>query len=120
MILKVVEIQGVRCFSQPIRVDLAKDGFTIIYGPNGSGKSTLLAAAMHGLLDVHTSAGAETFLRGQPAVRSGSRLSSNTEVRITGSPSSSSANEWRGSNAKTAAHGWSLTRAGRLTMLSAR
>src|SRR5471030_1288626 len=58
MILKTVEIQGVRCFSQPVRVDLAKDGFTIISGPNGSGKSTLLAAVTRALLDVHTAAGA--------------------------------------------------------------
>jgi chromosome segregation ATPase len=60
MILKTVEIENVRCFSEPVRVELAKEGFTIIAGPNGSGKSTLLEAVTRGLLDVHTStAGAE-------------------------------------------------------------
>ena len=58
MILKTVEIQGVRCFAQPVRVELAKEGFTIIAGPNGSGKSTLLEAVRRGLLDVHTTTGA--------------------------------------------------------------
>jgi hypothetical protein len=28
------EIQGVRCFAQPVCVELAKEGFTIIAGPN--------------------------------------------------------------------------------------
>lgn len=55
MILKTVEIENVRCFSEPIHVELAKDGFTIIAGPNGSGKSTLLEAVRRGLLDLHTS-----------------------------------------------------------------
>jgi chromosome segregation ATPase len=58
MILKTVEIQGVRCFPQSVRVELAKEGFTIIAGPNGSGKSTLLEAVRRGLRDVHTTTGA--------------------------------------------------------------
>jgi ABC-type cobalamin/Fe3+-siderophores transport system ATPase subunit len=58
VIIKTVEIQGVRCFAQPVRVELAKDGFNIIAGPNGSGKSTLLEGVRRGLLDVHTATGA--------------------------------------------------------------
>jgi ABC-type Mn2+/Zn2+ transport system ATPase subunit len=83
MILKTVEIENVRCFSQPVRVELAKEGFTIIAGPNGSGKSTLLDAVTRALLDVHTSRGEAPFPRGTPEGRPGSSASSTTEGRAT-------------------------------------
>lgn len=59
MLLRTIELQGWRCFANPISVGPFTDGLNIVYGPNGSGKSTLLWALARGLFDNH-SVGAKT------------------------------------------------------------
>jgi DNA repair exonuclease SbcCD ATPase subunit len=56
-----VEIEGVRCFGDPVHVVLSKDGINVLAGPNGSGKSTFIEAVRRCLLDLHTSAAASNL-----------------------------------------------------------
>lgn len=53
MLLRKLELQGWRCFADPIAVGPFTDGLNIVHGPNGSGKSTLLWALARGLFDKH-------------------------------------------------------------------
>ena len=61
VILTRVEIEGVRCFGDPVQVLLSKDGINLVAGPNGSGKSTFIEAVRRCLLDLHTSATASNL-----------------------------------------------------------
>jgi DNA repair exonuclease SbcCD ATPase subunit len=58
MILTSVEVQGVRCFLEPQKVDFSSERLNVIGGPNGAGKSTFVEAVRRCLLDSHTSAAA--------------------------------------------------------------
>jgi chromosome segregation ATPase len=58
MIVRSLEVEGVRCFADRVRIDFAPQSFTILSGPNGSGKSTLVEAMRRCLLDAHASTAA--------------------------------------------------------------
>ena len=64
MILRTLELEGWRCFANPITVGPFSDRVNVVHGPNGIGKSTLMWALVRGLLDNHAVGGqAVTSLR---------------------------------------------------------
>jgi predicted ATP-dependent endonuclease of OLD family len=58
MIIRSLQVEGVRCFTEPVRIKFPGEGFTVLSGPNGSGKSTLVEAMRRCLLDNHNAVGA--------------------------------------------------------------
>ncbi len=53
MILRAIEVQGWRCFPDPVRVGRFAEGLTVLHAPNTTGKSTLFEALLRALLDGH-------------------------------------------------------------------
>lgn len=59
MILRVIRVQGWRCFADPVEVGPFVDGLNVLHAPNATGKSTLFEAMLRGLLDGHRVSGRE-------------------------------------------------------------
>ena len=59
MILRVIHVQGWKCFADPIEVGPFADGLNVLHAPNATGKSTLFEAMLRGLLDGHRVTGRE-------------------------------------------------------------
>lgn len=57
MILRVIRVQGWKCFAEPIEVGPFVDGLNVLHAPNATGKSTLFEAMQSGLLDGHRVSG---------------------------------------------------------------
>lgn len=53
MILRSIQVEGWRCFADPIEVGPFGDGINVIHAPNAIGKSTLFEALTRGIFDGH-------------------------------------------------------------------
>lgn len=58
MILRSVELQGCRCFRNPIQVGEFSDGVNLLVGANESGKSTIVEMVARAVFDRHVVGGA--------------------------------------------------------------
>ena len=59
MILRRIQVEGFKCFANPVEVGPFDERLNILFGPNGKGKSTLLAGMTRGLMDTYNLGGAE-------------------------------------------------------------
>lgn len=57
MILRLIRVEGWRCFVEAVQIGPLTDGLNVIHGPNGIGKSTLMMALVRGLFDNHNVGG---------------------------------------------------------------
>jgi len=53
MILHTIEVQGWRCFADPLEVGPLSEQLNVLHAPNGMGKSKLLEAVMRACFDSH-------------------------------------------------------------------
>jgi len=59
MLLRRLEVRGVRCFDQRVTLGPFVDGLNMIHGPNESGKSTLMEAMARAVFDRYSVGGAD-------------------------------------------------------------
>jgi hypothetical protein len=59
MILRSIQVEGWRCFINPVCVGPFSDSLNVLHAPNATGKSTLFEALLRGLLDSHRVTGQE-------------------------------------------------------------